>query len=220
MLKQIYVSPVGYLISVFMNLFGALHRPFMVYGFLNRCTNRFNKYTRISSTAVIIDKKQLDIADHTWVWHHSILDASNGISIGMGCQIGAWVGIFTHGSHLAIRLLGEEYIYLEKDERIGYQRGPVSIGEYTFVGAKALIMPGVSIGKGCLIGAGAIVSKSIPDYSIVSGNPAEIIGDTRKLDRKYFKNELVQKNYYDHSVIETWLAERASKSSDESLQKE
>lgn len=220
MLKQIYVSPVGYLISVFMNLLGVLHRPFMVYGFLNRCTNRFNKYTRISSTAVIIDKKQLDIADHTWVWHHSILDASNGISIGKGCQIGAWVGIFTHGSHLAIRLLGEEYIYLEKDERIGYQRGPVSIGEYTFIGAKALIMPGVSIGKGCLIGAGAIVSKSIPDYSIVSGSPAEIIGDTRKLDRKYFKNELVQKNYYDHSVIESWLTERASKSSGESLQKE
>ncbi len=216
MLKKLYLSPLGVVISAVMNLLGVLQRPFMVYGFLNRCTNRFNKHTRISSTAVIIDKKQLDIADHTWVWHHSILDASNGISIGKGCQIGAWVGIFTHGSHLAVRLLGEKYIYFEKDERIGYQRGPVSIGEYTFVGAKALIMPSVSIGKGCLIGAGAIVSKSIPDYSIVSGNPAEIIGDTRKLDRKYFKNELVQKNYYDPSVIETWLAERTAKAAGES----
>ncbi|MCE1227123.1 MAG: acyltransferase [Geobacteraceae bacterium] len=216
MLKKLYLSPLGIVISAVMNLLGVLQRPFMVYGFLNRCTNRFNKYTRISSTAVIIDKKQLDIADHTWVWHHSILDASNGISIGKGCQIGAWVGIFTHGSHLAVRLLGEKYIYFEKDERIGYQRGPVSIGEYTFVGANALIMPGVSIGKGCLIGAGAIVSKSIPDYSIVSGNPAEIIGDTRKLDRKYFKNELVQKNYYDPSVIEIWLAERTAKAAGES----
>ncbi len=211
MLKQIYISPFGFLISVFMNLFSVLHRPFMVYGFFNKFRKKFNKYTRISSTVTIIDRCKLDIDDHTWVWHHSILDASNGIKIGKGCQIGAWVGIFTHGSHLSIRLLGENYIHFEKEERIGYQKGPVSIGEYCFIGAKAVIMPGVTIGKGCLIGAGSIVSKTIPDYSIVSGNPAEVIGDTRRLDRKYFKNELVQKNYYDLSVIEAWLAERSEK---------
>lgn len=213
MLKKIYLSPLGIIISACMNLLGMLQRPFMVYGFHNRISKHFNKHTRISSTAVIIDKDKLDIGDHTWVWHHSILDASNGITIAKGCQIGAWVGIFTHGSHLAIRLLGENYIRFEKDDRIGYQRGPVAIGEYTFVGAKALIMPGVTIGKGCLIGAGVVVSKSVPDYSIVSGSPAEVVGDTRKLDRKYFKNEAVQQNYYDPAAIESWLTERSEKSS-------
>jgi len=133
------------------------------------------------------------------------LDASNGIKIGEGCQIGAWVGIFTHGSHIAIRLLGKNYIQFNRHERIGYQRGAVEIGDYTFIGASSLILPSVTIGKGCLIAAGTIVTESIPDYSIVSGNPAKVIGNTSSLDRRYFTNEIVRKNYFDPSVIEDYL---------------
>lgn len=215
MLKKIYLSPCGYFISLAMALFALLQRPFMVYGYYNMAQRRFNKLTRISSSAVIIGKENLDIGDNTWLWHHSILDASNGIKIARGCQIGAWVGIFTHGSHIAIRLLGERYIELDKSERIGYQRGPVEIGEYTFIGAQSIILPDVKIGKGCIVGAKSMVTKSIPDYSIVSGNPAEIIGDTRKLDRKYFKNLEVQKTYYDKTVIEEYLMETLAKQKSE-----
>ena len=136
-----------------MNLLATFHRPFMVYGYFKKKNNKFCKFTRISSTAVIIDKSKLYLGDNSWIWHHTILDASNGIQIEKGCQIGAWVGIFTHGSHFAIRLLGENYIKIDKDKRIGYQRGPVHIGEYTFIGAKTIIMPDVKIGKGCIIGA-------------------------------------------------------------------
>lgn len=211
MLKKIYLSPLGYIVSLVMTVLAMLLRPFMVYGFYNRVQRRFNKLTRISSSTVIIGKENLDIRDNTWIWHHSILDASNGIKIGRGCQIGAWVGIFTHGSHIAIRLLGDKYIESDKSERIGYQRGPVEIGEYTFIGAQSVILPDVNIGKGCIVGAKSMVTKSIPDYSIVSGNPAEIIGDTRKLDRKYFKNLEVQKTYYDKTVIEEYLMEILSK---------
>lgn len=211
MLKKIYLSPCGYFISLVMAFFALLQRPFMVYGYYNRVQRRFNKFTRISSLAVIIGKENLDIGDNTWLWHHSILDASNGIKIGKGCQIGAWVGIFTHGSHIAIRLLGDKYIESDKSERIGYQRGPVEIGEYTFIGAQSIILPDVIIGKGCIVGAKSMVTKSIPDYSIVSGNPAELIGDTRKLDRKYFKNREVQKTYYDKTVIEEYLMEVLAK---------
>ena len=210
-LRTIYLSPIGLLLSAVMSLYALLHKPFMAYGYFNRPKRKFNKLTRISSTAVIIDKKNLDLEDNTWIWHYSILDASNGLRIAKGCQIGAWVGIFTHGSHIAIRLLGEQYTNIDKSQRIGYQKGPVEINEYTFIGAKSIILPDVTIGKGCIVAAGSVVSRSIPDYSIVSGNPAEIIGDTRTLDKKYFKHDIVQNHYYDKDVLTQYRKEQDEK---------
>lgn len=50
----------------------------------------------------------------------------------------------------------------------------VRIGEGSFIGAHSVILPGVEIGKGCIVGAGSVVSRSVPDYCIVSGAPARI----------------------------------------------
>ena len=51
----------------------------------------------------------------------------------------------------------------------------VSVGDGCWIGEKVIILPGVKIGKKCIIGAGTVVTKSIPDFSIVVGNPARII---------------------------------------------
>lgn len=51
----------------------------------------------------------------------------------------------------------------------------VKIGDNTFVGAGAIILPKTTIGNFCIIGAGAVVKGNIPDYSVVVGNPAKII---------------------------------------------
>lgn len=51
----------------------------------------------------------------------------------------------------------------------------VSIGDGCWIGEKVCILPGVTIGKKCIIGAGSVVTKSIPDYSIAVGNPAKVI---------------------------------------------
>ena len=56
-----------------------------------------------------------------------------------------------------------------------YATAPVSIGDNTWIGEGVMIMPGVNIGKGCVIGAHSIVNKSIPDYSIAVGSPAKVI---------------------------------------------
>jgi acetyltransferase-like isoleucine patch superfamily enzyme len=215
MLRNIYLSPVGVIISIVMNLASIFTKPFMIYGYYNRVTKKFNKLTRVGSNVVITDKSKFDLGDNSWIWHHSIIDSSNGVTIGKGCQIGAWVGIFTHGSHISLRLLGEKYIHTDKHDRIGYQRGSVEIGEYTFIGAHAIVLPDVKIGKGCIVGAKSMVTKSVPDYAIVTGNPAEIIGDTRKLDRKYLKNKEIQQSYFDKSVVDEYLMKKQTKSDEQ-----
>ena len=53
---------------------------------------------------------------------------------------------------------------------------PVHIGSDVFIGARALVLKGVSIGDGAVVGAGAVVVKSVPPGAIVGGNPARVIG--------------------------------------------
>lgn len=52
---------------------------------------------------------------------------------------------------------------------------PVTIGDGCWIGEKVCILPGVTIGKKCIVGAGSVVTKSIPNYSMAVGNPAKII---------------------------------------------
>lgn len=61
---------------------------------------------------------------------------------------------------------------------------PISIGNNVFVGARAMIMQGVTIGNNCIIAAGAIVTKDIPDGVIVGGVPAKTIGKYEDLREK------------------------------------
>jgi acetyltransferase-like isoleucine patch superfamily enzyme len=56
---------------------------------------------------------------------------------------------------------------------------PITIGNDSWIGAGAIILPGIKIGNFCLIGAGAVVTKDVPDYAVVAGVPARIVGDVR-----------------------------------------
>jgi acetyltransferase-like isoleucine patch superfamily enzyme len=62
---------------------------------------------------------------------------------------------------------------------------PVVIEDHVWIGARAMILPGVRLGKGCAVGAGAVVTKDVADYAIVAGVPAKIIGE-RKKELNYF----------------------------------
>lgn len=52
---------------------------------------------------------------------------------------------------------------------------PVIIGDDVWIGGRVIILPGVHIGNGAVIGAGAVVTKNVPDYAVVGGNPAKVI---------------------------------------------
>lgn len=199
--KKIYFSPFGYLISLAQRVFSVFSRPIMVYGYYNKAKKKYYKATRISSSAVITERDKLDIGDNVWVNHYARIDASGGVMIGNGCQIGYSSMILSHSSHMAIRLNGEQYIHMDVDARKGYIHKEVYIGEYTFIGGHACIMPGVKIGKGCVVGVGSVVTKDVPDYSIVVGAPAKVIGSTLDTDKPFFNDETVKECYYAQNLL-------------------
>lgn len=62
--------------------------------------------------------------------------------------------------------------------------GDIEIGHDAFIGARAFVLPGIAIGKGAVIGACAVVTKSVDSYTVVAGNPASIIGTIHSSDAK------------------------------------
>lgn len=162
----------------------SLKEPRMIYGFRTPEGEWLAK-TRISDTTLLYRPEGIRLGDDVFVWHYSILDGTAGLEIGEGSQIGMGVGIFTHGSHVAIRVYGRHYGEVPEAEKTVFQRAPVRIGRFVFVGAGAKVLPGVTVGDGALIAAGSIVSRDVPPFSLVAGNPARVIGDVREQDRKY-----------------------------------
>ena len=67
-----------------------------------------------------------------------------------------------------------------KEFNFFYKENPVIIMSNVYIGANAIILPGVKIGNFSVIGAGAVVSKNVPCYSVVAGNPAKIIKKIEK----------------------------------------
>jgi acetyltransferase-like isoleucine patch superfamily enzyme len=144
-----------------------------------------HRRTRVSTSAVFHgNPENVRISDNVFVWHWTILDGSNVLTIEEGAQIGAWVGLFTHSSHIAIRLLGDRYVGWEGDLP-GWVSEPLTIGAYSFIGAKSTVLPGCNVGRAVIVSAHSLVTKPVPDYAIVAGAPAKIIGDVRELDRSH-----------------------------------
>lgn len=95
------------------------------------------------------------------------------ISFGDYVRVAPETHFFTHGGLWPQRFRHPELI-LE-------QWGGIKVGNYSYIGEACLIMPGVTIGSDCIVGAGSVVTKSIPDGVMVAGNPARIIGKTEDM---------------------------------------
>lgn len=116
-----------------------------------------------------------------------------GISIGMDSIIGEHVVLDGRaplyiGNHVDIAT--DVMIYnaqhdTNSDDFANHTDAPVVIYDYVFIGPRAIILPNVTIGEGAIVGAGAVVTKDIPPFSIVGGVPAKIIGE-RKNKRLHY----------------------------------
>lgn len=159
------------------------------------------KLTRIASSTFIDHPQSLYLGDNVYIGHYNFIEASHGITIGEGCQVTNFVNISSHSSHIAIRLYGKQYTHFQ--EHTGYIKGPVIIGRYSFIGPHSVIMPNTKIGKGSIVSAYSYVKGDYPDFSIIKGNPAIVVGDTRDLDKDY----LVQ-NPELNELYQQWVNEK------------
>ena len=151
--------------------------------------------TRVSNTSFCFAVERLQLEDHVFIGHFSVLDATYGLSIGEGSQIGFFTGIFSHSSHVAVRLYGRAYV--DTPHKKAYFTAPVVIGPYCFIGAHVTVLPGTKLGRGCLVSAYSLVSGEFEDFSIVAGNPAKRVGDTRRMDAPHLRRHPELQAHYD-----------------------
>ena len=125
-------------------------------------------HARIQTFSGLVEKPEIIIGDHCYVcYYFTILNASQ-ITIGNNVLI---------ASHV---LISSENHGVDPESETPYmnqqlQTKPVSIDDGCWIGEKVCILPGVHIGKKCIIGAASVVTKSIPDYCMAAGNPAKVI---------------------------------------------
>ncbi|PKW27080.1 acyltransferase [Phycicoccus duodecadis] len=105
----------------------------------------------------------LTIGDDTYLGHGVHLHAHDPVTIGRGVMLadGVFVGTADHGAH---------------DRSAVHSTGPVSIGDGVFVGQRAIVLGGVTIGAGATVGAGAVVTRDVPAGATVAGVPARLVG--------------------------------------------
>lgn len=111
------------------------------------------------------------IGDNTVINRFTYLDGRVPLTIGNNVNVSHYTLIqtLTHDPQ------NPDFVCLEK---------PVVIGDHAWIGARAIICPGVTVGEGAVIGAGAVVTRDVPPYTIAAGNPARVIGE-RSRDLRY-----------------------------------
>jgi maltose O-acetyltransferase len=110
---------------------------------------------------------EISIGEHSVINQGCSLDGRGGLRIGQNVSVSPGVWILTAGHD-------------PDDPNFQFVVAPTVIGDYVWLGSRALILPGVSVGTGAVVAAGAVVSRDVPDYAVVGGVPARQIGQRRR----------------------------------------
>lgn len=114
---------------------------------------------------------RIEIGNNVSLGDYIHVTAINSITICDGVLTGRWVTISDH-SHGHVE---PEEMPTAPNYRELFSKGAVYVGKNVWIGDKASIMPGVTIGEGCIVGANTVVTKDVPPYSVVVGSPAKIV---------------------------------------------
>lgn len=133
---------------------------------------KIGKGSTIHTRAKFYDPRNIQIGEDTIVGEGAVLDGRAKLLIGNHVDIATEVMIYNSQHDI------EDENFIAKDEE-------VIIEDYVFIGPRAIILPGVRIGKGAVVAAGAVVTKDVPPYAIVGGVPAKIIGERKNKNLHY-----------------------------------
>ncbi len=161
-----------YLLFFLRNLpgdFGFLIRQKYLSSYFESCGDN----VKIHTGARFRNVHQISVGNNVEIGVDNFLQAGGRLSVGDGTLLGPGVKVWTVNH----RFENPDQPIVEQ----GYDRIPVTIGANVWIGANAFIMPGVELGEGCIVSAGAVVgAKKYPAYSIIAGNPGRVIGNRKK----------------------------------------
>ena len=154
--------------------------------------------TRISPSTCIEHEERLTLGDDVFLGHFNYIEASAGVTIGAGTQVTNFVSIVSHSTHRALRVAaGLSGAALEA----AVVRAPVAIGARCFIGPHSTIEAGSTLGHGTLVAAHSRVRGRFPDFAVLAGSPARVVGDVREADARWLADHPEHRAAY-----ESWLA--------------
>ena len=121
----------------------------------------------VYSNVYLKNPQKLNLGSNVTIQPMCYIEASGGVTLGNDVSI-------AHGA----TIISESHVYDDPDipfKNQGMIYKPVRVGDDTWIGAKASILAGITIGKKAVIGANSVVTKDVPDYAVVAGCPARII---------------------------------------------
>lgn len=179
--------------------FPLLQNCFLKIPFIKKIWSKQFRYFDIKSSiqypALISSPSKISVKENTIILknariqnYDNKIEGVDGIYIGKGCYLGFNTSLLNGGKILigdnvliaSNVLISSENHGMDPESPIPYMDQPllskdVVIGDGVWIGQNVCVLPGVNIGEKTIIGAGAIVTKSIPSYCIAVGNPAHII---------------------------------------------
>lgn len=126
----------------------------------------------IHTGAKFYNPANIVIGSDSIIGEDAVLDGRDKLSIGDHVDFATGVMVYNSQHDL-------------ESEDFRATSAPVVIEDYVFIGPRAIILPGVTIGKGAVVAAGAVVTKDVNPFEIVGGVPAKVIGERKNKDPHY-----------------------------------
>ncbi|WP_165350369.1 acyltransferase [Xylanimonas protaetiae] len=139
--------------------------------FYRRAGLRLPRTSSIHWRAEFYAPERIVVGQNTVIGDSVFLDGRSGLTIGDSVNLGSHVTVYTR----------QHAVDSPDFAEVG---APVVIGRHAWVASHAIVLPGVTVGEGAVVAAGAVVTKDVPPYAMVAGNPARFVRE-RSRDLRY-----------------------------------